>query len=122
MGKTDKNQAILQFDQHKSETSAGDHTVVGVSGGADMPSGEEPELRQILAAMQQSLTHIDRKQQLQDLRLEYHMLYPARLRVMVDGKPLLFTHHKNLAQFMKRRIAEGKGRKTVNTLLQIGCD
>ncbi|KAJ1203580.1 hypothetical protein NDU88_007365 [Pleurodeles waltl] len=61
MGKTDKNQAILQFDQSKSQTSAGDRTVVGVSGGADMPSEVEPELRQILAAMQQSLTHIDRK-------------------------------------------------------------
>ncbi|KAJ1158288.1 hypothetical protein NDU88_010981 [Pleurodeles waltl] len=61
MGKTDKNQAILQFDQRKSQTSAGDRLVVGVSGGADMSLGEEPELRQILAAMQQSLTHIDSK-------------------------------------------------------------
>ncbi|KAJ1174516.1 hypothetical protein NDU88_006337 [Pleurodeles waltl] len=57
MGKTDKNQAILQFDQRKSQTSPGDRTVARVSGGADMPSGEEPELRQILAAMHQSLTH-----------------------------------------------------------------
>ncbi|KAJ1163050.1 hypothetical protein NDU88_003513 [Pleurodeles waltl] len=61
MAKTDKNQAILQFDQRKWQTSAGDRTVVGVSGGADMPSVEEPELRQILAAMQQSLTHMDSK-------------------------------------------------------------
>ncbi|KAJ1167351.1 hypothetical protein NDU88_007743 [Pleurodeles waltl] len=61
MGKTDKTQAILQFDQRRSQTSAGDRPVVGVSGGADMPLGEELELRQILAAMQQSLTHIDSK-------------------------------------------------------------
>ncbi|KAJ1219212.1 hypothetical protein NDU88_006782 [Pleurodeles waltl] len=122
MGKTDKNQAILQFDQRKSQTSAGERTVAGVSGGADMPSGEEPELRQILEAMQQSLTHIDRKRQLQDLRLEYRMLYQPRLRVMVDGKPLLSTEHKNLAQFMKRRMAKGRGCKTVDTLSQNGCD
>ncbi|KAJ1100085.1 hypothetical protein NDU88_005174 [Pleurodeles waltl] len=96
MGKTDKNQAILQFDQRKSQTSAGDRLVVGVSGGADLPSGEEPELRQILAAMEQRLTHIDRKRPLQDLRLEYHMLYPARLRVMVDGNPLLIQTIKTL--------------------------
>ncbi|KAJ1101688.1 hypothetical protein NDU88_006753 [Pleurodeles waltl] len=39
MGKTDKNQAILQFDQRKSQTSGGDRTVAGVCGGADMPLG-----------------------------------------------------------------------------------
>ncbi|KAJ1207341.1 hypothetical protein NDU88_002732 [Pleurodeles waltl] len=61
MAKTDKNQAILQFDRCKSQTSAGNRTVEGVSGRADMPLGEEPELRQILAAMQQSLAHIDSK-------------------------------------------------------------
>ncbi|KAJ1098100.1 hypothetical protein NDU88_003216 [Pleurodeles waltl] len=59
MCKTDKNQAMLQFDQRKSQTSPGYRTVADVSGGADMPSGEELELRQILAAMHQSLTHID---------------------------------------------------------------
>ncbi|KAJ1158891.1 hypothetical protein NDU88_011563 [Pleurodeles waltl] len=68
------------------------------------------------------LNYRDRKWQLQDLRLEFRMLYPARLRVMVDGKPLLFTDHKNLAQFLKRRMAEGRGREMVDTLSQNGCD
>ncbi|KAJ1101689.1 hypothetical protein NDU88_006754 [Pleurodeles waltl] len=62
------------------------------------------------------------KRQLQDLRLEYRMLYPARLRVMVDCKLFLFTDHKNLAQFLKRRMAGGRGCKTVDTLSQNGCD
>ncbi|KAJ1103707.1 hypothetical protein NDU88_001128 [Pleurodeles waltl] len=61
MGKTDKNQAKLQFVHRKSHSSSGDRAVAGASGGADMPSGEEPGLRQILAAMQQSLTQIDSK-------------------------------------------------------------
>ncbi|KAJ1101796.1 hypothetical protein NDU88_006860 [Pleurodeles waltl] len=61
MGKMDKNQAKLQFDQRRSKIPAGDRTETGISGGTDMPLGEEPELRQILTAMQQSLTQIESK-------------------------------------------------------------
>ncbi|KAJ1137115.1 hypothetical protein NDU88_003528 [Pleurodeles waltl] len=144
--------------------------VAVASGGADMLSVEEPELKQILAAMQQSLTQLDTKidscsfrmdrmteqlnrhaehldqseahfrgggrpvnyvlrrqfiagkRQLRDLRLEYRMLYPDRFRVTVDGKPLLFTDHKNLTQFLKRRMAERIRHKTVDTLSRDGCE
>ncbi|KAJ1107002.1 hypothetical protein NDU88_004399 [Pleurodeles waltl] len=61
MGKTDKNHAKLQFEQGWSQAPVWDHAVAGVSGGGDMTPGEEPELRQILAAMQQSLPQIDIK-------------------------------------------------------------
>ncbi|KAJ1172178.1 hypothetical protein NDU88_004028 [Pleurodeles waltl] len=61
MGKTHKNQAKLQFDQRRSQTPTEDRTETGISGGTDMPPGEQPELRQILTAMQQSLTKIDCK-------------------------------------------------------------
>ncbi|KAJ1082984.1 hypothetical protein NDU88_003145 [Pleurodeles waltl] len=45
------------------------------------------------------------KKQLRDLHLEYRMLYPANLRVEVDGSLLFFTDHKKLDQFVKRRAA-----------------
>ncbi|KAJ1082003.1 hypothetical protein NDU88_002175 [Pleurodeles waltl] len=45
------------------------------------------------------------KKQLRDLQLEYCMLYPAKLRVEVEGKPLFFTDHKKLALFIKHRTA-----------------
>ncbi|KAJ1117224.1 hypothetical protein NDU88_005424 [Pleurodeles waltl] len=61
MGKTDKNRAKQQFEQRRSQAPAGDCAAVGVPGGGDMMQGEEPELRQILTAMQQRLTQIDSK-------------------------------------------------------------
>ncbi|KAJ1157626.1 hypothetical protein NDU88_010331 [Pleurodeles waltl] len=61
MDKADKNQTELHFDQRKSQSSAGDHVVINVPGGADMPPGEELKLRQILATMQRSLTPIGSK-------------------------------------------------------------
>ncbi|KAJ1084039.1 hypothetical protein NDU88_004194 [Pleurodeles waltl] len=42
------------------------------------------------------------KRKLQELKLEYNMLYSAYLRVMVDGKPKLFGNPKQLTQFLKR--------------------
>ncbi|KAJ1097040.1 hypothetical protein NDU88_002169 [Pleurodeles waltl] len=42
------------------------------------------------------------KKQLRDLHFEYRMLYPAKLRVEVDGSLLFFTDHRKLAQFVKR--------------------
>ncbi|KAJ1124670.1 hypothetical protein NDU88_003119 [Pleurodeles waltl] len=59
MGKADKTQAKLQFDQRKSQTTVGDRTETGMAGGTDMPAGEAPDLWQILAALQRSLTQID---------------------------------------------------------------
>ncbi|KAJ1091367.1 hypothetical protein NDU88_004494 [Pleurodeles waltl] len=41
------------------------------------------------------------KKQPRDLQLEYHMLYSAKLRVEVGGKPLFFTDHIKLAKFIK---------------------
>ncbi|KAJ1100215.1 hypothetical protein NDU88_005302 [Pleurodeles waltl] len=79
-------------------------------------------LRVVDAAESTAMDNMEGKQLLRDLRLEYRMLYPARLRVMVDGNPLLFRDHKNLAQFLKRRMAEGRGRKTVETLSRDDCD
>ncbi|KAJ1191956.1 hypothetical protein NDU88_001269 [Pleurodeles waltl] len=59
--KTDKHQAKLQFEQRRPQAPAGDWALAGMPGGGDMPPGEEPELRQILMAVQQSLTQIDSK-------------------------------------------------------------
>ncbi|KAJ1203806.1 hypothetical protein NDU88_007587 [Pleurodeles waltl] len=61
MGKTDKNQAKLQFDRRTSHSPASDRMEAGSERGPDMPSSEEQDLRQILVAMQHSLTLIDGK-------------------------------------------------------------
>ncbi|KAJ1150390.1 hypothetical protein NDU88_003183 [Pleurodeles waltl] len=53
------------------------------------------------------------KKQLRNVRLEYRMLYLAKLRVEVDGSQIFFTDHKKLDQFVKRRVA-GKGRSDVD--------
>ncbi|KAJ1097622.1 hypothetical protein NDU88_002739 [Pleurodeles waltl] len=49
---------------------------------------------------------------LQELNLEYPMLYPAKLRVTVDGKSVLFTDHKQLQQVPEQRDASGERRST----------
>ncbi|KAJ1119249.1 hypothetical protein NDU88_007435 [Pleurodeles waltl] len=59
MGKADKNQAKLQFDRRKSTGPASDGVEPGLAGGSGMPSGEKQELRQILVAMQHSLSQIN---------------------------------------------------------------
>ncbi|KAJ1190828.1 hypothetical protein NDU88_000147 [Pleurodeles waltl] len=56
MGKADKNQDKLQFDRRKSNSPAGDRAELGLTGGTGVSSGEEQDLRQILVAMQHSLT------------------------------------------------------------------
>ncbi|KAJ1127162.1 hypothetical protein NDU88_005565 [Pleurodeles waltl] len=47
------------------------------------------------------------KKLLRNMHLEYRMLYPAKLRVEVDGSPIFFTDHKKLDQFAKCRMACG---------------
>ncbi|KAJ1191668.1 hypothetical protein NDU88_000984 [Pleurodeles waltl] len=61
MSKTDKNQAKFQLNHRKLSGPAGDGAEPGSERGPDMPSGEEQDLRQILVAMQHSLTRIDGK-------------------------------------------------------------
>ncbi|KAJ1208388.1 hypothetical protein NDU88_003774 [Pleurodeles waltl] len=61
MDKADKNQAKLQFDRCKPSGPAGDAAELGPEKGNDTFSGEEQDLRQILVAMQHSLTQIDGK-------------------------------------------------------------
>ncbi|KAJ1190057.1 hypothetical protein NDU88_006796 [Pleurodeles waltl] len=61
MGRTDKNQAKLQFDWRKTSSPAGDGAELGPEKGPDVTSGEEQDLRKILVAMQHSLTQIDGK-------------------------------------------------------------
>ncbi|KAJ1166377.1 hypothetical protein NDU88_006781 [Pleurodeles waltl] len=61
MGKTEKNEAKLQFHRRKSRSPEGDRMEPGPERGADMPNGEEQDLRQILVAMQHSLNQIDGK-------------------------------------------------------------
>ncbi|KAJ1161306.1 hypothetical protein NDU88_001793 [Pleurodeles waltl] len=61
MGKTDKSQAKLQFDRRKSSGPPGAGAEFEPEKEPDVPSGEEQDLRQILVAMQHSLTQIDGK-------------------------------------------------------------
>ncbi|KAJ1162198.1 hypothetical protein NDU88_002671 [Pleurodeles waltl] len=61
MGKTDTNQAKLQLDRRKTSSPAGDGLELGTEKVPDVASGEEQDLRQILVAMQHSLTQINRK-------------------------------------------------------------
>ncbi|KAJ1120546.1 hypothetical protein NDU88_008711 [Pleurodeles waltl] len=69
--------------------------------------------QQVQEAIRQFITG---KRQLRDLQLEYHMLDPAKLLVMVDGKPLFFTDHKLLTQFLKQQIVGwGQGREMAGT-------
>ncbi|KAJ1217615.1 hypothetical protein NDU88_005208 [Pleurodeles waltl] len=46
------------------------------------------------------------KKQLRDLQLDYRMLYPAKLRVDVEGNTIFFTDHKKLEQFVNRKLAD----------------
>ncbi|KAJ1189349.1 hypothetical protein NDU88_006097 [Pleurodeles waltl] len=46
------------------------------------------------------------KKQLRELQLDYRMLYPAKLRVDVDGSTIFFTDHKKLEQFVSRKLAD----------------
>ncbi|KAJ1155756.1 hypothetical protein NDU88_008485 [Pleurodeles waltl] len=59
MGKADKNEAKLQFDRRKSNSPARDCAELNLTGGTEVSSGDEQDLRQILVAMQHSLTQID---------------------------------------------------------------
>ncbi|KAJ1154401.1 hypothetical protein NDU88_007153 [Pleurodeles waltl] len=61
MGKADRKQSKLQFDLRKSTKSQGNG--VEVAGGMQEPlgAGRDTELKQILVAMQHSLTKIDCK-------------------------------------------------------------
>ncbi|KAJ1211600.1 hypothetical protein NDU88_006958 [Pleurodeles waltl] len=47
------------------------------------------------------------KQQVQDLKLDYNILYPAQLRVIVKGRALIFTDPKELEQFIAKKEAKG---------------
>ncbi|KAJ1144610.1 hypothetical protein NDU88_010908 [Pleurodeles waltl] len=51
-------------------------------------------------------------ERMRELNLEYGILYPAELRVVVDGKPLLFSDQKQLKQFLKRIVATGEHRNS----------
>ncbi|KAJ1108872.1 hypothetical protein NDU88_006242 [Pleurodeles waltl] len=53
---------------------------------------------------------LQRKRKLRDLKLEYNMLYPAQLRVIVARKPLVFTDLQKLQQFISKREAKGQRR------------
>ncbi|KAJ1117883.1 hypothetical protein NDU88_006079 [Pleurodeles waltl] len=61
MGKLDKTQAKLQFDQRKTGNPPGDDAGPGQAGGSEVLAGEEQDLRQILVAMLHSLNQIDGK-------------------------------------------------------------
>ncbi|KAJ1081880.1 hypothetical protein NDU88_002052 [Pleurodeles waltl] len=58
---------------------------------------------------------IPAKRQLRELQMNYCMLYPAKLRVVVDGKPMLFMDHELLSQFLKRRLSKGRRLDTSTT-------
>ncbi|KAJ1124664.1 hypothetical protein NDU88_003113 [Pleurodeles waltl] len=55
-------------------------------------------------------------------RSMFGILHVILGQVASDGKLLLITDHRNLAQFLKRRMAEGRGREKVDTLSRYGCD
>ncbi|KAJ1133094.1 hypothetical protein NDU88_011393 [Pleurodeles waltl] len=61
MGKSDKNKPKLHFDQRKAHKTVGEHMAAPPPTAADTTQEEEPELKQIQAAMQQSLAQIDSK-------------------------------------------------------------
>ncbi|KAJ1107464.1 hypothetical protein NDU88_004854 [Pleurodeles waltl] len=54
------------------------------------------------------------KKKLRNLKLDYNMLLPAWLRVMVGGKALIFTDSKKLQQFIAKKEAKGQ-RRNVKT-------
>ncbi|KAJ1080953.1 hypothetical protein NDU88_001141 [Pleurodeles waltl] len=70
MGKTDKTQARLQFKRRKTISPAGEGAEVGPEGSPVTTSGEDQDLRQILRAMQHSLTQIDGKLDSLSLRMD----------------------------------------------------
>ncbi|KAJ1099235.1 hypothetical protein NDU88_004339 [Pleurodeles waltl] len=61
MGKSDKAQAKLHFEQRKTVNQPGDGTETELEKTSGVPAHEDQDLRHILAAMQQSLTQIDGK-------------------------------------------------------------
>ncbi|KAJ1189519.1 hypothetical protein NDU88_006264 [Pleurodeles waltl] len=61
MGKSDKAQAKLHFEQRKTNSPAGDGTENESEKTPEVPTPEDQDLRHILASMQHSLTQIDGK-------------------------------------------------------------
>ncbi|KAJ1114842.1 hypothetical protein NDU88_003072 [Pleurodeles waltl] len=107
MGKTDKNQAKLQFDSCKSRGPAGDGAEFGSEREPGMPSGEEQDLHQILLAMQHSLTQTDGKIDFLSYRMDRmteHLDKHAecldqserRVSEVEDGQTQLATSHVKL--------------------------
>lgn len=43
------------------------------------------------------------KQQLRDLKIEYAMLYPARLKVTEDGKTKIYNDPKELLKYLRTK-------------------
>ncbi|KAJ1176126.1 hypothetical protein NDU88_001409 [Pleurodeles waltl] len=61
MGKSDKNHSKLQFDQRKALKAEAEQMAASDPGAEASMQEEEPDLKQILAAMQQSLAKTDSK-------------------------------------------------------------
>ncbi|KAJ1162259.1 hypothetical protein NDU88_002727 [Pleurodeles waltl] len=107
MGKTDKSQAKLQFDYHKSSGPPSAGAEFGLEREPDVPSGEQQELRQILMATQHSLTQIDGKLEFLSYRmdrmterLDKHAEHldqsERRVSEVEDGQTQLATGHVKL--------------------------
>ncbi|KAJ1204698.1 hypothetical protein NDU88_000137 [Pleurodeles waltl] len=93
MGKTDKTQPKLQLELWK--------TLRPRDEGAARPEAGQDEVheswRQFISA----------KVKLQELNLEYAMLYLAHLWMLVDGKAKIFSDLKQLQQILKQLAAAG---------------
>ncbi|KAJ1199827.1 hypothetical protein NDU88_003660 [Pleurodeles waltl] len=109
MGKTDKNQIRLKFDRRKSSGPASDGVEPGLAGGSGMSSGEEQDLRQIMVAMQHSLTQIDgkidslfyrmdRMTERLDKHVEWLNQSERRVSEVEDGQAALATSHARLSK------------------------
>ncbi|KAJ1209979.1 hypothetical protein NDU88_005348 [Pleurodeles waltl] len=94
MRKSDKIQAKLQCESRKAQKMR--------SEGGRAPAEVQEARQQLLQC----------KQKLRDLKLEYNMLNPARLRVIVGGKALIFTDPQKLQLFIAKRETKGQRRNT----------
>ncbi|KAJ1154117.1 hypothetical protein NDU88_006873 [Pleurodeles waltl] len=136
MGKLDKTQAKLQFDRRKAGGPSCEDAGPGPAGGPSMPAGEEKDLRQILVAMQHSLTQIDGKidslsyrMDRMSKRLDKHVERPdqaeRRISEVEDGQTELNTAHTKQNKSMcslQAKVDDLEARSKTNNLRKVGMD
>ncbi|KAJ1100145.1 hypothetical protein NDU88_005232 [Pleurodeles waltl] len=101
-----------RIDKHTERLDHVENRVSAAEDGQTELAGGQMKLNRELSALKLKVQEarrklIEGKKQLRFMHLEYRMLYPAKLKVDVDGSQIFFTDPKKLEHFVKRRRAGG---------------